>query len=63
MTQGRFLIKQLRKKPHTYMGMLMYCVSVSPWKRVRESLRADERLVKATNREGLTTWRVRRVKL
>lgn len=58
MTQGRYLIQKLRQRPHTYLDMLRYCVSVSPWKRVSESLRADERLVKSKRRDGLTTWRV-----
>ncbi len=58
MTQGRYLIRQLKQRPHTYLEMLRYCISVSPWKRVCESLRADERLVKGRNKGGLTTWRV-----
>lgn len=58
MTQGRRLIAHLRRKPHTYMDMLRYGLSVCPWRRVQESLKADERLVKSKNQRGLTTWRV-----
>jgi hypothetical protein len=56
-TQGRTLIEQLKKRPHTYMEMLAYGVSVSPWKRIKESLIFTERLEKG-QRRGLTTWRV-----
>lgn len=57
-TQGRLLIERLKKKPHTYMDMLMVGISVSPWKRICESLRYGEQLVKMKNARGLTTWRV-----
>lgn len=57
-TQGRLLIAALKRKPHTYMDMLSHGVSISPWKRISECLRADEALVKGKNRLGLTTWRV-----
>jgi hypothetical protein len=60
-TQGRLLIDALKRKPHTYMQMLAHGVSVSPWKRVAESLRDDERVEKGRNAKGLTTWRVVRV--
>lgn len=56
-TQGRLLIQELKRKPHTYLEMLAHGVSVCPWKRVMESLSAHEALVKGT-RNGLTTWRV-----
>jgi hypothetical protein len=56
-TQGRLLIAALKLRPHTYMQMLAHGVSTSPWCRVRECLRHDERLVKG-ERKGLTTWRV-----
>jgi hypothetical protein len=57
-TQGRVLIAELRRKAHTYRDMLSHGVSMSPWKRIAECLRADERLIKGTNTAGLTTWRV-----
>ena len=57
-TQGRVLIAALRRRAHTYRDMLAHGVSMSPWKRIAECLGADERLVKGTNRQGLTTWRV-----
>ncbi len=57
-TQARLLIAALKRKPHTYMQMLAHGVSCSPWKRVQEGLRADEKLVKGRTRQGLTTWRV-----
>lgn len=57
-TQGRLLIQALKQRPHTYLDMLKHGVSCSPWKRVAESLRCDEKLVKLPNKRGLTTWRV-----
>lgn len=57
-TQGRCVIEALKRKPHTYAQMLALGVSLSPWKRVGECLRHGESLVKAPNRQGLTTWRV-----
>jgi len=57
-TQGRVLIAALKRRPHTYMQMLAYGLSCSPWKRVLESLRPEEQLVKLPNGKGLTTWRV-----
>jgi hypothetical protein len=57
-TQGRLLIARLKAKPHTYLQMLAYGVSTSPWKRVQECLLDSEALVKGRSREGLTTWRV-----
>jgi hypothetical protein len=57
-TQGRLLIAALKRKPHTYMDMLRHGISVSPWKRIAESLGPTEALVKEKNRRGLTTWRV-----
>lgn len=61
-TQGRLLIAALKRKPHTYMEMLSHGVSISPWRRVAESLRADEAVVKGFNKRGLITWRVVAVK-
>ena len=61
-TQGRRLIAHLKRKPHTYLEMLRYGVSVAPWMRVRESLRPGEQIVKGKRWTGgkryLTTWRV-----
>jgi hypothetical protein len=57
-TQGALLIDALQKRPHTYMQMLAHGVSTSPWRRIAESLRADQRLVKSKTRRGLTTWQV-----
>jgi hypothetical protein len=45
----------------TYMEMLQLGISVAPWMRVKEALRADEVLVKG-KRGDLVTWRVRQVK-
>lgn len=57
-THGRLLIAELRRKAHTYRDMLSHGVSMSPWKRIAECLRADEQLVKGKNKQGLTTWRI-----
>jgi hypothetical protein len=60
-TQGRELIARLKRKPHTYLDMLGYCISTSPWKRVLETLLPGEQIVKGSRRCGgkkLTTWRV-----
>jgi uncharacterized protein YerC len=57
-TQGRLLIDRLKRRPHTYLDMLRYGVSTSPWKRVAECLRHGEQLVKAPDSKGRTTWRV-----
>ena len=59
-TQGRRLIARLKRSPHTYMEMLMLGWSVSPWKRIRESLAVGEKLVKGRDKSGRTTWSVRR---
>lgn len=56
-TQGRTLIVYLKRKPHTYMEMLRYGLSTSPWRRVLECLQPGERLVKDL-RGDLVTWRV-----
>jgi len=61
MTQGRTLIAELKRRPHTYGDMLEYHISTAPWKRIQEALHHDERIVKGTRRVGaryLTTWRV-----
>lgn len=58
MTQGRQLISLLKRRGMTTMDMLQTGISVSPWKRVAESLKADERLVKTKNARGLLVYRV-----
>ena len=62
-TQGACLVEQLKRKPHTYMQMLAYGLSCSPWKRVAEwlDLHPGWRLHNGTKAHGcdeLTTWRV-----
>ena len=58
-TQGRRLIAMLKRRGMTTMDMLRTEISVSPWHRITESLKEDERLVKAKNKRGLTVYRVR----
>lgn len=57
-TQGRLLIEELKKRPMTYLDMYECHCGLSPHKRVMESLRDSEVLVKGKNRRGLVTWRV-----
>lgn len=57
-TQGRRLIEHLKRRPMTYLDMNVLGISVSPQKRIVESLAEDEQLVKARNFDGRTTWRV-----
>ena len=63
-TQGRALIAALKRRPMTYMELLALGLSVCPWKRVSESLRPDEKLVKGKRYiqpgQYLTTWSVKR---
>lgn len=61
-TQGRLLIERLKRKPHTYLGMLAYGLSTSPWRRVVECLREGETLVKGRDGKGRTTWHVLEVR-
>jgi hypothetical protein len=44
-SQGRRLIMLLKRRPMTTMQMLQTGISVCPWKRIRECLREDERLI------------------
>ena len=62
LSQGRRLISALRSKQmgYTYLEMQALAISTSPQKRVVESLRPDERLVKG-KRGNLITWRVIKV--
>ena len=56
-TQGRRLISALKRRAHTYREMLQACESTAPWKRIDESLKPHEQVVKG-KRGGLVTWRV-----
>lgn len=60
-TQGKVLVQALKRRPHTYMEMMRYGVSVCPWKRIQEALRVHypgHQIAKGRNRQGLITWRV-----
>lgn len=57
-TQGRLLIRALKQRPHTYLQMLAHGISTSPWRRVLESLRDDEQLLKTPGKDRLVRWRV-----
>ena len=57
-TQGRRLIALLKRRRMTYMDMLMTQISVSPWKRIRESLKPGEQVLKRVDASGRTTWAV-----
>jgi hypothetical protein len=57
-TQGRRLIAMLKRASMTYIEMNLTGISVSPHKRVLESLREDERLVKLKDSRGRLRWRV-----
>lgn len=58
-TQGRRLIAMLKRRGMTTMDMLRTEISVSPWRRITESLKEDERLVKAKNKRGLNVYRIK----
>lgn len=57
-TQARCRIAALKRKPHSYLEMLSYGISTSPWKRVQEGLRDDEAIVKRKGKDGLIRWKV-----
>ena len=57
-TQGRRLIALLKRKSMTYGDMHALGISTSPQKRVMETLRDDERVIKTKDASGLTRWRV-----
>lgn len=57
MTQGRQLIAVLKRRSMTYLEMQRLGISTSPQKRVVESLRPDERVLKSRV-NGLVRWRV-----
>ena len=44
--QGRLVIALLKRQPMTYRQMLNLGAGNSPWKRVAECLREDEKLIK-----------------
>lgn len=62
------LVAHLKRQPHTYMQMLNYCVSTSPWRRVEEWLSRNPKWVLRKGklwrggREYLTTWRIVRAR-
>jgi hypothetical protein len=63
LTQAERLAIHLRRKPMTYMDMLLTGISVSPWKRLTETsayLRANEYLEKSVNDAGRVVYRVRK---
>ena len=62
MTQGRQLIRALKRRGMTTMEMLQTGISVAPWKRVAEQLKPGERLVKTKNARGLLVYRVTSVR-
>jgi hypothetical protein len=50
-------------RPHTYMEMLDYGMSIAPWKRVQEYLRHHpelelEKSIRRIGDQWLVTWRV-----
>lgn len=62
-TQGQRLLAHLKRKPHTYLEMLMLGISTCPWRRVREALRGHPELSlaktrKTVNGQELVAWRV-----
>ena len=63
MTQAERLYRHLRRKPHTYLEMLMLGISTCPHKRIAEGthyLNVGERIVRGTNKRGLVTFRIQR---
>lgn len=60
MTQGRKLIAHLKRRPMTYMQMLMLGISTCPQKRVWECLQQGEYLHKRKNARGLVEWYITR---
>lgn len=45
LTQGRRLINLLKKRWMTTMDLLQTGISTCPWKRIKEALRDDEKLL------------------
>lgn len=58
LTQGRQIIRELKRRAMTYGEMLALRISTSPQKRVVESLKSDEQILKTKGRDGLVRWRV-----
>jgi hypothetical protein len=57
--QGRRLIALLKRRGMTTLELVQTGISVCPWKRINECLKAGERLTKARNAKGLLVYRVR----
>lgn len=57
MTQAEILVKHIRRRAMTYGEWEALRVSTCPWKRLSEAghrfLRAGERIVRKTGRDGL----------
>jgi hypothetical protein len=60
-SQGRKIIAALKRKAMTYGEMQRLGISTCPQRRVMETLREDERVVKSRV-DGLVRWRVRSIK-
>lgn len=60
MTQGRQLIRMLKRRGMTTMDLVQTGISVCPWRRIAEGLQPGERLVKTKNARGLIVYRVTR---
>lgn len=61
-SQGRILINALKRRGMTTMEMIHYVGSVCPWRRLAESLKANEELTSSKNNRGLNVYRVKEVK-
>jgi hypothetical protein len=58
-TQGRRLIALLKRRSYTGLQLNMLAISVSWWRRVDESLKPGEVLLKVKGRDGLLRYSVR----
>ena len=56
-TQGRKLISALKRRGMTTLEMLQLGISVCPWRRVTESLKEGEQLIKS-KKGRYTVYRV-----
>lgn len=64
-TQAERLFVHLRRRAMTYGDMEALRISTCPWRRLSDGLhhlKDGEQLVKGVNKEGLTTYRVVKVK-
>ena len=70
-TQGAQLVERIRlyyanrRQWPTYMNLLAFCISTSPWKRLSEpsaqaQLRKGERLVRGVDSEGRVVFKITR---